>query len=97
MTRPSRRLTTHVELAGRADIPVFSSSRRPLLRAPRPVPEIHGGTRIDGDNGSTLKATNVLAMLNWLGVKPSYSRPRVSDDKDYASYCTSFERSRTGA
>jgi hypothetical protein len=23
-------------------------------------------------------------MLNWLGVKPSYSRPRVSDDNTYA-------------
>ena len=30
---------------------------------------------LHGDNGSTLKATTVLAMLNWLGVKPSYSRP----------------------
>ena len=45
---------------------------------------------LHGDNGSTLKATTVLAMLNWLGVKPSYSRPRVSDDKDYVAYCTSF-------
>jgi transposase InsO family protein len=35
---------------------------------------------LHGDNGSTLKATTVLAMLHWLGVKPSYSRPRVSDD-----------------
>ena len=26
----------------------------------------------------------VLAMLQWLGVKPSYSRPRVSDDNAYA-------------
>ncbi len=39
---------------------------------------------LHGNNGSTLKATNVLAMLNWLGVKPSYSRPRVSDDNAYA-------------
>jgi len=30
--------------------------------------------------GATLKATTVLAMLCWLGVKPSYSRPRVSGD-----------------
>ena len=37
-----------------------------------------------GDNGSTLKANTVLAMLHWLGVKPSYSRPRVSDDNAYA-------------
>jgi transposase InsO family protein len=39
---------------------------------------------LHGDNGSTLKATTVLAMLNWLGVKPSYSRPRVSDDNPYS-------------
>lgn len=39
---------------------------------------------LHGDNGATLKATTVLAMLNWLGIKPSYSRPRVSDDNAYA-------------
>jgi transposase InsO family protein len=39
---------------------------------------------LHGDNGSTLKATTVLAMLNWLGVQPSYSRPRVSDDNAFA-------------
>jgi hypothetical protein len=39
---------------------------------------------LHGDNGSTLKATTVLSMLHWLGVKPSYSRPRVSDDNAYA-------------
>jgi len=39
---------------------------------------------LHGDNGSTLKATMVLAILHWLGIKPSYSRPRVSDDNAYA-------------
>lgn len=39
---------------------------------------------LHGDNGSTLKATTVLSMLHHLGVKPSYSRPRVSDDNAYA-------------
>ena len=39
---------------------------------------------LHGDNGATLKATTVLAMLHWLNVKPSYSRPRVSDDNAYA-------------
>jgi putative transposase len=38
---------------------------------------------LHGDNGATLKATTVLAMLHWLGVKPSYSRPRVSDDNAF--------------
>lgn len=35
---------------------------------------------LHGDNGASLKATTVLAMLHWLGIAPSYSRPRVSDD-----------------
>lgn len=39
---------------------------------------------LHGENGSTLKAATVLAMLNWLGIKPSYSRPRVSDDNAFA-------------
>lgn len=38
---------------------------------------------LHGDNGATLKATTVLGMLQWLGVKPSYSRPRVSDDNAF--------------
>jgi putative transposase len=39
---------------------------------------------LQGDNGCTLKATTVLTMLQWLGVRPSYSRPRVSEDNAYA-------------
>lgn len=31
-------------------------------------------------HGDSLKATTVLAMLAWLGIAPSYSRPRVGDD-----------------
>ena len=38
---------------------------------------------LHGDNGSTLKATSVLAMMYWLGLKSSYSRPRVSDDNAF--------------
>src|SRR6516225_1052785 len=40
---------------------------------------------LHGDNGATLKATTVLAMLYWLGIEPSYSRPRVSDDNAFAA------------
>jgi hypothetical protein len=39
---------------------------------------------LHGDNVSTLKVTTVLAMLNWLGGKSSYSLHRVSDDNVYA-------------
>lgn len=52
---------------------------------PRPV--------LHGDNGATLKASTVLAMLHWLGIKPSYSRPRVSDDNAYTPRRSSEPRS----
>jgi putative transposase len=39
---------------------------------------------LHGDNGSTLKATSVLAMMYWLGLKASYSRPRVSNDNAFS-------------
>jgi transposase InsO family protein len=45
-------------------------------RALRPV--------LHGDNGPSVKGTTVLAMLYWLGIAPSHSRPRVSDDNSYA-------------
>jgi transposase InsO family protein len=38
---------------------------------------------LHGDNGATFKATTVLAMLHWLGIKRSCSRPRVSDDNAF--------------
>lgn len=37
-----------VELAGHPDTPVHAGAARPLIREPRPVPEIHGETGIDG-------------------------------------------------
>ena len=37
-----------------------------------------------GGKFTILKATTVLSMLHWLGIKPSYSRPRVSDDNAFA-------------
>jgi putative transposase len=39
---------------------------------------------LHGDNGASVKGTTVLAMLHWLGIAPSHSRPRVSDDNAYA-------------
>ncbi len=48
------------------------------------IAALAGKPALHGDNGSTPRATTVLAMLDWLGVKPSYSRRRVSDDNAYA-------------
>jgi putative transposase len=58
-----------------------------LVRRTALAEGLHAATAkpvLHGDNGATLKATTVLAMLNWLGIEPSYSRPRVSDDNAYA-------------
>jgi len=54
------------------------ASRAPAAGAAFLPPVLHGG------NGSSLKATTVLATLNWPGVKPAHSRPRVGNDKVHA-------------
>ena len=57
-----------------------------LLRRTALVEGVHALAEkpvLHGDNGSTLKATTVLAMMYWLGLKASYSRPRVSNDNPF--------------
>ena len=39
---------------------------------------------LHADNGSPMKSARLLATLQWLGVTPSHSRPRVSNDNAYA-------------
>lgn len=39
---------------------------------------------LHSDNGSAMKGSTMLAMLDQLGVAPSFSRPRVSNDNAYA-------------
>ncbi|UXI66930.1 IS3 family transposase [Tahibacter amnicola] len=51
---------------------------------------------LHGDNGASLKATTVLAMLQWLGIAPSYSRPRVSNDNAYAESLFRTAKYRSG-
>lgn len=44
----------------------------------------HGVLVIHQDNGSPMKGSTYLAKLAELGIRPSYSRPGVSDDNAYA-------------
>ncbi len=53
-------------------------------RLPRGIAANQTKPVLRSDNGATLKASTVLAMLHWLGIKPSYSRPRVSNDNAFA-------------
>lgn len=39
---------------------------------------------LHSDNGSVMKGANLLATMQTLGIVPSYSRPRVSNDNAYA-------------
>ncbi|WP_432258225.1 IS3 family transposase [Cupriavidus sp. TMH.W2] len=39
---------------------------------------------LHSDNGSVMKGGTMLATMGYLGVQPSYSRPRVSNDNAYA-------------
>jgi len=42
------------------------------------------GLRLHQDNGGPMKGSTFLATLQWLGVVPSFSRPRVSDDNPFS-------------
>ena len=39
---------------------------------------------LHADNGSPMKGQTMLAMLQWLGIAPSFSRPTVKDDNPYS-------------
>lgn len=39
---------------------------------------------LHSDNGGPMKGATMLATLQWLGVVPSFSRPRVYDDNPYS-------------
>lgn len=42
------------------------------------------GLVLHSDNGKPMRASTMLATLQWLGVIPSFSRPHVSDDNSYS-------------
>ena len=42
------------------------------------------GLVLHSDNGKPMRASTMLATLQWLGVVPSFSRPHVSDDNPYS-------------
>jgi putative transposase len=44
----------------------------------------HNPVILHGDNGSPLKAGTVLSTMHQLGLTPSHSRPRVSNDNPHA-------------
>lgn len=43
-----------------------------------------GTVHLHSDNGGPMKGSTMLATLDMLGVVPSFSRPRVSDDNPYS-------------
>lgn len=56
-----------------------------------------GQIKLHSDNGGPMKGATMLATLQWLGISPSLSRPRVSDDNPFSEslfktlkYCPSY-------
>ena len=54
---------------------------------------------LHSDNGGPMKGATMLATLQWLGIIPSFSRPRVSDDNPYSEalfrtvkYCPEYPK-----
>lgn len=45
--------------------------------------DVHG-VRLHADNGNPMKGMTILVLFFSLGIIPSYSRPRVSDDNPYS-------------
>ena len=43
-----------------------------------------GDLILHSDNGGPMKGATMLATLQWLGIVPSFSRPKVSDDNPYS-------------
>jgi putative transposase len=42
------------------------------------------GLVLHSDNGKPMRGSTMLAMLQWLGIIPSFSRPHVSNDNPYS-------------
>ncbi len=42
------------------------------------------GLVLHSDNGKPMRGSTMLAMLQWLGIVPSFSRPHVSNDNPYS-------------
>lgn len=42
------------------------------------------GVRLHSDNGNPMRGSTILSTLQQLGVSPSFSRPRTSDDNPYS-------------
>jgi transposase InsO family protein len=49
---------------------------------------------LHSDNGGPMKGATMLATLQWLGIVPSFSRPRVSDDNAFSEALFSTVKGR---
>ena len=56
-----------------------------LIRETARSEHIDPGTLVlHSDNGGPMKGATMLATLQWLGIMPSFSRPRVSNDNAFS-------------
>lgn len=55
-----------------------------------------GQAVIHADNGAAMRGATLLATLQKLGIRPSFSRPRVSDDNPYVESLFGTMKGRVG-
>jgi putative transposase len=53
-----------------------------------------GSLILHSDNGGPMKGATMLATLQWLGIVPSFSRPRISDDNAFSEALFSTVKGR---
>lgn len=61
----------------------FAADLIERIRKDHPDVDLHGWV-LHSDNGGPMKGATMLATMQKLGIVPSFSRPRVSDDNAYA-------------
>jgi putative transposase len=61
----------------------FAADLIEKIRKDHPDVDLHGWV-LHSDNGGPMKGATMLATMQKLGIVPSFSRPRVSDDNAYA-------------
>lgn len=66
-----------------------------LIRQAASREEVEPGSLIlHSDNGGPMKGATMLATLQWLGIVPSFSRPRVSNDNAFSEALFSTVKGR---
>ena len=84
--KPDSSISTAAKIVGHEVHAAESAEQAALLMRKASLAEGLAGRKVvlHSDNGSSMKGATMLATLERLGITPSFSRPRVSNDNAYA-------------